>query len=40
MDFLDEGPMQRIMDMRFGTWNIRSLYRVGSLITVEGTDQI
>jgi hypothetical protein len=22
------------MDMRFDTWNIRSLYRVGSLITV------
>jgi exonuclease III len=22
------------MDMRFGTWNIRSMYRVGSLMTV------
>jgi hypothetical protein len=22
------------MDMRFGTWSIRSLYRVGSLMTV------
>jgi hypothetical protein len=22
------------MDMRFGTWNIRSLYEVGSLMTV------
>jgi exonuclease III len=22
------------MDMRFGTWNIRSLYRAGSLMTV------
>jgi hypothetical protein len=22
------------MDMRFGTWNVRSLYRVGSLIKV------
>jgi exonuclease III len=21
------------MDMRFGTWNVRSLYRVGSLMT-------
>jgi exonuclease III len=21
------------MDMRFGTWNVRSLYRAGSLIT-------
>jgi hypothetical protein len=33
-DFLDKGPIQRNMDMRFGTWNIRSLYRVGSLMTV------
>jgi hypothetical protein len=24
------------MDMRFGTWNIRSLYRIGSLKTVAG----
>jgi hypothetical protein len=22
------------MDMRFGTWNVRSLYRAGSLLTV------
>jgi hypothetical protein len=22
------------MDMRFGTWNVRSLYKVGSLVTV------
>jgi exonuclease III len=22
------------MDMRFGTWNVRSLYRAGSLTTV------
>jgi hypothetical protein len=22
------------MDMRYGTWNVRSLYRAGSLITV------
>jgi hypothetical protein len=22
------------MDMRFGTWNVRSLYRGGSLMTV------
>jgi hypothetical protein len=22
------------MDMRFGTWNVRNLYRAGSLITV------
>jgi exonuclease III len=34
MDFLDKGRKQRNMDMRFGTWNIRSLYRVGSLTTV------
>jgi hypothetical protein len=33
-DFSDKGPKQRNMDMRFGTWNVRSLYRVGSLITV------
>jgi exonuclease III len=33
-DFLDKGPRQRNMDMRFGTWNIRSLYRAGSLMTV------
>jgi hypothetical protein len=23
------------MDMRFGTWNVRSMYRTGSLMTVE-----
>jgi hypothetical protein len=23
------------MDMRFGTWNVRSMYRAGSLSTVE-----
>jgi hypothetical protein len=22
------------MDMRFGTWNVRSLYRAGSIMTV------
>jgi hypothetical protein len=22
------------MDIRFGTWNVRSMYRVGSLMTV------
>jgi hypothetical protein len=26
----------RKMDMRFGTWNVRSLYRSGSLKTVSG----
>jgi hypothetical protein len=29
-----ERPKARKMDMRFGTWNIRSLYRPGSLKTV------
>jgi hypothetical protein len=27
-------PKLRKMDMRFGTWNVRSLYRTGSLVTV------
>jgi hypothetical protein len=26
--------MLRKMDMRFGTWNVRSLYRTGPLMTV------
>jgi hypothetical protein len=30
-DFLDEGPNRKKMDMRFGTWNVRSTYRAGSL---------
>jgi exonuclease III len=34
-DSLDKRRKQRNMDMRFGTWNVRSLYRVGSLLTVE-----
>jgi hypothetical protein len=34
MDSLDERPKRRNMDMRFGTWNVRSLYRAGSLMTV------
>jgi hypothetical protein len=33
MDYLDKQPKLRIMDMRFGTWNVRSLYRAGSLMT-------
>jgi hypothetical protein len=33
-DFLDKRPKLKKMDMRFGTWNIRSLYRAGSLMTV------
>jgi len=28
---LGPGPKQRKKDMRFGTWNVRSLYRAGSL---------
>jgi hypothetical protein len=32
--FLDKRPKRRNMDMRFGTWKIRSLHRVGSLMTV------
>ena len=27
-------PKQRKRDMRFGTWNVRSLYRAGSLTAV------
>jgi hypothetical protein len=34
MDSLDEQPKRRNMDMRLGTWNVRSLYRVGSVMTV------
>jgi hypothetical protein len=30
MDSLDKLPKRRIMDMRFGTWNVRSLFSVGS----------
>jgi hypothetical protein len=33
-DSLDKRPKRRNMDMRFGTRNIRSLYRAGSLMTV------
>jgi hypothetical protein len=34
MDPLDKRPKRRNMDMRFGMWHVRSLYRVGSLVTV------
>jgi hypothetical protein len=34
MDCLDKRPKLWNMDMRFGTWNVRSLYRAGSLMTV------
>jgi hypothetical protein len=33
-DPLDERPKRRNMDMRLETWNVRSLYRAGSLMTV------
>jgi hypothetical protein len=33
-DHLDKRPKQQNMDMRFGTWNLRSLYRSGSLMMV------
>jgi hypothetical protein len=33
-DSLDKRPKLRNTDMRFGTWNVRSLYRAGSLKTV------
>jgi hypothetical protein len=31
MDSLDKRPKEKKMDMRFGTWNVRSMYRAGSL---------
>jgi exonuclease III len=34
MDFLDKRSKLRKMDMRFGTWNVRSLYRAASLVTI------
>jgi hypothetical protein len=34
MNSLDKRPKQRNMDMRFGTWNVKSLYKAGSLIMV------
>jgi hypothetical protein len=33
-DTLDKRPKIRNMDTRFGTWNVRSLYRAGSLMIV------
>jgi hypothetical protein len=32
--FLEKQPKLRKMDMRSGTWNVRSLYRAGSLMKV------
>jgi exonuclease III len=34
MDSLAKQPKHSKMDMRFGTWNVGSLYRIGSLMTV------
>jgi hypothetical protein len=33
-DSLDKRPKHKKMDVRFGTWNVRSMYRAGSLATV------
>jgi hypothetical protein len=33
-DSLNKRAKVRKMDIRFGTWNVRNLYRAGSLITV------
>jgi hypothetical protein len=34
VDSLDNLPKRQNIDTRFGTWNIRSLYRADSLMTV------
>jgi hypothetical protein len=34
MDALDKRPKRKKINMRFGTWNVRSLYRAGSLRAV------
>jgi hypothetical protein len=31
-DSVDKRPKRKKMYMRFGTWNVRSMYRAGSLI--------
>jgi hypothetical protein len=33
-DSLDKRPKRRNIDMRFGLWNVKSLYRAGCLLTV------
>jgi hypothetical protein len=33
MDSLDKQPKLRKMEMRFGTWNVRRLYRAGLFMT-------
>jgi hypothetical protein len=38
MDLFDKRPKLKKMDMRFGIWNVRSSYRVGSLRT--GAEEI
>jgi hypothetical protein len=32
---LDKRPKRKKMDMRFDTWNVRSMYRAGSLRAIE-----
>jgi hypothetical protein len=34
MDSLDKRPKLKKIDMRFGTWSVRSMYRAGLLGTV------
>jgi hypothetical protein len=34
MDSFDKRPERRKLDMRFGAWNVRSMYRAGSLRVV------
>jgi hypothetical protein len=34
-DSLDKRPKRWTMDMRFGTMNVRSLYRAGSVVSVK-----
>jgi hypothetical protein len=34
MDSVDKQSKLKNMDMRFGTWNVRSIYRAGLLRTV------
>jgi hypothetical protein len=34
MDSLDKRPKRRNMDMRFGTWNVRSLYRASICVSM------
>jgi hypothetical protein len=33
-DSFDKRPKSKKMDLRFGTWNVRSMYRAGSLRTL------